>query len=59
MTKDEPEIYQENQSKMKTKHTMKTKLNLLAAGMFLAATSSALATVRYVNVNSAPVGGPI
>ena len=32
---------------------MKTKLNLLVAGMFLAATSSALATVRYVNVNSA------
>jgi hypothetical protein len=27
---------------------MKTKLNLLAAGIFLAATSSALATVRYV-----------
>ena len=27
---------------------MKTKLNLLAAGMFLAATSSALATMHYV-----------
>ena len=38
---------------------MKTKFNLLVAGMFLAATSSAVATVRYVNVNSAPVGGPI
>ena len=34
-------------------HTMKTKLNPLAAGLFLAATSSALATVRYVDVNSA------
>ena len=32
---------------------MKTKLNLLVVGMFLAATSSALATVRYVNVNNA------
>jgi parallel beta-helix repeat protein len=32
---------------------MKTKFNLLVAGMFLAATSSALATVRYVNVNNA------
>jgi len=32
---------------------MKTKLNLLVAGIFLAATSSALATVRYVNVNNA------
>ncbi|HXR47276.1 MAG TPA: choice-of-anchor Q domain-containing protein [Candidatus Limnocylindrales bacterium] len=32
---------------------MKTKLYLLVAGMFLAATSSALATVRYVNVNNA------
>jgi hypothetical protein len=32
---------------------MKTKLNFLVAGMFLAATSSALATVRYVNVNNA------
>jgi hypothetical protein len=32
---------------------MKTKLNLLFAGLFLAATSSALATVRYVNVNNA------
>ena len=32
---------------------MKTKLNLLVVGMFLAATSSALATMRYVNVNSA------
>jgi hypothetical protein len=32
---------------------MKTKLNLLVAVMFLAATSSALATVRYVNVNNA------
>ena len=29
-----------------------TKLSLLATGMFLAATSSALATVRYVNVSS-------
>jgi hypothetical protein len=32
---------------------MKTKLNLLVAGMLLAATSSSLATVLYVNVNSA------
>jgi hypothetical protein len=32
---------------------MKMKLNLLVAGMLLAATSSAFATVRYVNVNSA------
>jgi len=32
---------------------MKTKHNLLLAGMFLAATSSALATVRYVDGNSA------
>jgi hypothetical protein len=33
---------------------MKTRLNnLLVAGMFLATTSSALATVRYVNVNNA------
>jgi uncharacterized repeat protein (TIGR03803 family) len=32
---------------------MKTKLNLLVAGLFLAATSSVLATVRYVNINSA------
>ena len=32
---------------------MKTRINLLLAGMFLAATSSALATVRYVNVNNA------
>src|SRR5450759_4819815 len=32
---------------------MKTKFNLLVAAMFLAATSSALATVRYVNVNNA------
>jgi hypothetical protein len=32
---------------------MKTKINLLIAGMFLAATSSAVATVRYVNVNNA------
>ena len=32
---------------------MKTKLNLLAAGMFLAATNSALAAVRYVDGNSA------
>jgi hypothetical protein len=32
---------------------MKTKLNLLAAGTFLAATSGALATVRYVDGNSA------
>jgi len=31
---------------------MKTKHNLLLAGMFLAATSSALATVRYVDANS-------
>jgi len=31
---------------------MKTKLNLLVAGLFLAATSSALATVRYVNLNN-------
>ena len=30
-----------------------TKLSLLATGMFLAATSSALATVRYVNVSNA------
>jgi len=30
-----------------------TKLSLVAAGIFLAATSSALATVRYVNVNNA------
>ena len=30
-----------------------TKLNLVAAGLFLAATSSALATVRYVSVNNA------
>ena len=30
-----------------------TKLSLVATGMFLAATSSALATVRYVNVNNA------
>ena len=36
-----------------------TKFTLLATGMFLVATSSALATVRYVNVNNAPVGGPI
>jgi hypothetical protein len=36
-----------------------TKLSLVATGMFLAATSSALATVRYVNGNNAPVGGPI
>src|SRR5208283_4158706 len=34
-------------------HPMKTKVNLLIAVMFLAATSSALATVRYVNVNNA------
>jgi hypothetical protein len=32
---------------------MRTKLNLLVAAMFLAATSSALGTVRYVNVNNA------
>ena len=32
---------------------METKLNLLVAGMFLAAMSSALGTVRYVNVNNA------
>jgi hypothetical protein len=32
---------------------MKTKLDLLVVGMFLAATSSALATVRYVNVKNA------
>ena len=32
---------------------MKVKVNLLVARMFLAATSSALATVRYVNVNNA------
>ena len=32
---------------------MKTKLNLLVAGIFLAVTSSALGTVRYVNVNNA------
>ena len=32
---------------------MKTKLNFIVAGMFLAATSSALATVRYVNANNA------
>ena len=33
--------------------TMKTRLNnLLVAGIFLAATSSALATMRYVNINS-------
>ncbi len=31
---------------------MKTKLNLLVAGIFLAAPSSALATVHYVNVNN-------
>jgi hypothetical protein len=30
-----------------------TNLSLVATGMFLAATSSALATVRYVNVNNA------
>jgi hypothetical protein len=30
-----------------------TKLSLLATGMFLAATCSTLATVRYVNVNKA------
>ena len=30
-----------------------TKLSLVATAMFLAATSSALATVRYVNVNNA------
>ena len=30
-----------------------TKLSLVATGVFLAATSSALATVRYVNVNNA------
>ena len=33
-------------------HTMKTKLSLLVAGLFLAAASSALATVRYVNFNN-------
>ena len=33
-------------------HTMKTKLNLLVAGMLLVA-CSAVATVRYVNVNNA------
>jgi len=32
---------------------MKTKINLLVAVMFLAATSSTWATVRYVNVNNA------
>jgi hypothetical protein len=32
---------------------MKRKLNLLVAGLILAATSSAVATVRYVNINSA------
>jgi parallel beta-helix repeat protein len=32
---------------------MKTKLNFIVAGMFLAATSSALASVRYVNINNA------
>jgi hypothetical protein len=37
---------------------MKTKLNLLIAGMFLVATSSALATVRYVNVNNANPTAP-
>ena len=30
-----------------------TKLSLVATGLLLAATSSALATVRYVNVNNA------
>jgi hypothetical protein len=37
---------------------MKTKINLLLVGLFLAATSSALATVRYVNVNNANPAPP-
>jgi hypothetical protein len=38
---------------------MKTKLNILVAGMFLAAKSSASATVRYVNINSAKPARPV
>jgi hypothetical protein len=37
---------------------MKTRLTLLVVGMFLVATSSALATVRYVNVNNANPAQP-
>jgi hypothetical protein len=37
---------------------MKTKLNLFVAGMLLAGTSSALATVRYVNLNNANPAPP-
>jgi hypothetical protein len=35
-----------------------TKLSLLATGLFLAATGSALATVRYVNVNNSNPTSP-
>ena len=37
---------------------MKPKFNLLVASLLLATTSSAFATVRYVNVNNANAVGP-
>ena len=38
---------------MSERTNVKMKLNVLVAGMFLMATSSGLATVRYVNINNA------
>ena len=43
---------------VQTSKTMKPKLHLLVASLLLATTSSALATVRYVNVNNANAVGP-